>query len=219
MVYSDYAIKDAMRDNRIVIDPFCEKQLGTNSYDVRLGNWYYIPNEEMQIYSPYFKEHVDAYWLGPYNAYDMKKINPMLEGMICIPGHTTILAHTLEIIGAHAGITTKMHARSSVARVGLSVCKCAGAGDVGYISRWTMEISNHNKADVLLPVGMRIAQIMFDYVGDTEKEYKGKYGSRYEWTPEDMLPKLYNDWDVIPNVIRSAYTAVPYIDICNKDGV
>jgi len=43
----------------------------------------------------------------------------------------------------------------------MSVCKCAGVGDVGYIARWTMEITNHSHATIELPVGLRVAQILF----------------------------------------------------------
>ena len=71
-----------------------------------------------------------------------------------------------------------------------------GYGDVGYISRWTMEISNHTQTTIWVPVGFRICQLTFEYVGETLKEYHGKYGKRdQQWSPEDMLPKPYFDWD------------------------
>ena len=107
----------------------------------------------------------------------------------------SIRAHTQEIIGARKNIATKMNARSSMGRLGISVCKCAGFGDVGYISRWTMEITNHSQsAWIDLPVGMRIAQISFFRTGKVLNEYKGKYGQG-EWTPEDMIPKLWKEKD------------------------
>jgi dCTP deaminase len=59
-----------------------------------------------------------------------------------------------------------------------------------------MEISNHARSTIMLPVGIRICQIKFEYVGPTLREYHGKYGQARQWTPEDMLPKLYADWDV-----------------------
>ena len=47
-----------------------------------------------------------------------------------------------------------------------------------------------------MPVGFRICQITFEQVGETLKEYRGKYGrTEQKWTPEDMLPKPYFDWD------------------------
>ena len=59
-----------------------------------------------------------------------------------------------------------------------------------------MEISNHTQTTILAPVGFRICQLTFEYVGETLKEYRGKYGKvDQHWTPEDMLPKPYFDWD------------------------
>jgi len=105
------------------------------------------------------------------------------------------LAHTQEIIGGRNNIASKMNARSSLGRLGLSVCKCAGFGDVGFINKWTMEITNHSqRASIILPVGMRIAQISFFRTGKVLSEYKGKYGQG-KWTPEDMIPKLWKEKD------------------------
>lgn len=72
-----------------------------------------------------------------------------------------ILSHTHEFIGIHAPGTTEMRARSSWGRNGVAVCLCAGWGDPGYINRWTMEIQNANDEAVVLPLGERIAQIIF----------------------------------------------------------
>jgi dCTP deaminase len=91
-----------------------------------------------------------------------------------------------------------MHSRSTPARSCLSVCRCAGIGDSGYISRWTMEISNHSQATIWIPTGVRICQFTFVYVGETLKDYSttGNYGRLQEWCPEDMLPKaLVKPWE------------------------
>src|SRR5215470_14782545 len=107
----------------IIIEPFDRRQLGTNSYDVRLGEWYFLPNHNMVAVN--FTEEADAraFWGSPRHAE---------EGVIRIRPGDTILAHTLEVIGGHAGFTTSMRARSSIGRSCLSVCKCAGVGDVGF---------------------------------------------------------------------------------------
>src|SRR5438132_2609936 len=135
-------------------------------------------------------DEIRLYWGEPRKARD---------GKIAIRPGTTILAHTQEIIGGHNGYLAKMYSRSTVARSGLSVCKCAGVGDVGYISRWTMEITNHSHAMAILPVGLRVAQLLFYEVGETLRHYQGKYGSWHDWSPKDMLPKLYRDYD-LPHV-------------------
>ncbi len=189
MLLSDKKIMEQMERGNIVIEPFEPRQLGTNSYDVRLGPYYYIPNHNMVTVN--FTEEGDAseFWLGPYFAED---------GIIRIRPGDTILAHTEEVVGGRNGFTTSMRARSSIGRSCLSVCKCAGVGDVGYISKWTMEITNHSHAMAIVPVGLRVAQILFYEVGPTRKTYAGKYGQESTpWSPLDMLPKLYKDRDVL----------------------
>lgn len=187
MLMSDKRIREEMGQGNIIIEPFEPRQLGTNSYDVRLGAYYFIPNHNMVSVNFTDEEDAGKFWLGPYYAED---------GVISIRPGDTILAHTEEVVGGRNGFTTSMRARSSIGRSCLSVCKCAGVGDVGYISRWTMEISNHSHAMAVLPVGLRVAQILFYQVGETLHQYQGKYGSWNEWSPKDMLPKLYRDYDL-----------------------
>lgn len=187
---SDKRILEEMENGNIIIEPFDMRQLGTNSYDVRLGEWYFLPDHNMVTVNFTKEEDSRRFWGEPRHAEN---------GIITIRPGDTILAHTMEIVGAHNGFTTSMRSRSSIGRSCLAVCKCAGVGDVGYISRWTMEISNASASLIEIPVGLRVAQILFDEVGPTRKEYKGKYGSWNEWTPYDMLPKIYRDWDLQPD--------------------
>lgn len=185
MLLSDRRIRQAMDAGNIVIEPFEPRQLGTNSYDVRLGEFYFEPNRNMQTVSFLSEEQTRRFWGEPIRA----------DGVIPVRPGDTILAHTMEIVGGRNGFTTSMRARSSIGRSCMSVCKCAGVGDVGYIARWTMEITNHSHATIALPVGLRVAQILFYEVGETDKHYAGKYGQSAEWSPYEMLPRLYNDWD------------------------
>ncbi|TMC33671.1 MAG: hypothetical protein E6J31_17830 [Chloroflexi bacterium] len=176
MLLSDKRIMEELAHGNIIIEPFDQRQLGTNSYDCRLGEWYFQGDANIEVMHLDNADEIRLYWGEPRKA--------------------SILAHTQEIIGGHNGYLAKMYSRSTVARSGLSVCRCAGVGDVGYISRWTMEISNHTQTTIMVPVGFRICQLTFEYVGETLKEYRGKYGKADQhWTPEDMLPKPYFDWD------------------------
>ena len=99
-----------------------------------------------------------------------------------------------------------MQARSTWGRNGVAVCLDAGWGDPGYVNRWTMEIYNMNQRDaVILPVGERIAQLVFYATGTVESEYhhlSGKYQRSQaddlatlvkNWKPEHMLPRAYKD--------------------------
>lgn len=81
----------------------------------------------------------------------------------------------------------------------------AGWGDVGYINRWAMEITNNSSHyQIPLVVGRRIAQIVFFETEGTAHsasyEQTGKYQAETElellqrnWKPTDLLPKCYLD--------------------------
>jgi dCTP deaminase len=187
MTLSDKRIVEEMERGNIVIEPFNQRHLGTNSYDCRLGEWYFQGNANIEMMHLDNPEEIRGYWGEPRRAQD---------GKISIRPGTTILAHTQEVIGGRNGFLAKMYSRSTVGRSGLSVCRCAGVGDVGYVNRWTMEISNHTQTTIWVPVGFRICQLTFEEVGPTLKQYQGKYGHPdHEWTPYDMLPKPQLDWD------------------------
>ncbi len=119
------------------------------------------------------------------------------------PG-TTILAHTQEFIGGRNNVTTIMKARSSSGRSCFTVCCDAGAGDVGYVNRWTMEIKNQGPIPLILPVGLRVAQILFFHCGRPLNSYSER-GGQYQtsedfekikssWMPTAMVPSKAVAW-------------------------
>ena len=135
------------------------------------------------------------------------------------PGET-ILAHTQEFIGGRDTVTTMMKARSSLGRTFIEVCKCAGWGDVGYVNRWAMEITNNsNNYIVPLVVGRRIAQIVFFETGPIlsgDYAKKGKYQSETDmrklkklWKPEMILPRLYRDREALASTKRAKKSKLP----------
>ncbi|MEK9184854.1 MAG: hypothetical protein AAB866_01665, partial [Patescibacteria group bacterium] len=142
-----------------------------------------------------------------FSAFDWAGISPEDKIILIEPGET-ILAHTNEFIGGKNHITTMMKARSSLGRNFIEICKCAGWGDVGYVNRWTMEITNNSRHYAIpLVVGRRVAQIIFFETGEIlsgDYTKTGKYQThqnmakmKKEWKPESMLPKLYTDRDII----------------------
>lgn len=221
MALSDRKILEAMKEGSIVIEPFDRANLATSSYDVTLGEYFYVEQEPPhfeKVFNVYNKRHVERVWgTKPRRAktaketfrkydFDFDGISPSDRVILLAPGET-VLGHTQEFIGGRDHITTMMKARSSLGRSFIEVCKCAGWGDVGYTNRWTMEITN-NSTHYYIPlvVGRRIAQIVFFETGpilSSDYSKAGKYQSvgsiaqlKKGWKPEMMLPRLYLDRDI-----------------------
>jgi dCTP deaminase len=218
---SDLSIKRAMQNGSIIIEPFNQSNLATTSYDVTLGPHFFretTPEPGIGIYNPYSSSMVDQIWGKPQMAethqeWSDRTGHPLLDNIgpndriIWIKPGETILGHTLEYIGGRHTITSMMKARSSMGRNFIEVCKCAGWGDVGYVNRWTMEITNNSRHySIPLVVGRRIAQIVFfDTEGIEQHSYEttGKYQTssdlsllKESWSPISMLPKMYQDREV-----------------------
>lgn len=214
-----------IKEGNIVISPFNLQNVANSSYDVRLGRYFYRQKEikRSQVLNPFYEKSIRRMYDEVEEAVlvsEIKsKLNPFYglkpkDKVILISPNETILAHTIEFIGGKNGtkelpaVTTEMRARSSMGRIGIAVCKCAGWGDIGYVNRWTMEITNFSNNIIPLPVGIRIAQIIFhqtESVPEIDKyaDKGGKYQTSNDikqleksWKPEDMLPKLYKDKDL-----------------------
>lgn len=227
-VYSNVQVKQAVKDGHIIFHPYNEKHIAGSSVDVTLGHWYYRTERpsEGSFYNPFDQKAVKQYFSGAIKAEPHSKwikqhgrapfVNvPLNHPIIVLRPGERILAHTHEFIGIKAPGTSTMQARSTWGRNGVSVCLDAGWGDPGYINRWTMEIYNMNQHEsVVLPVGERIAQLVFYATGPVDQEYKklsGKYQTATSekleaivkaWKPEQMLPRAYKDKRILPTKIK-----------------
>jgi len=220
-ILGNKAIRKFLQEKEIVIDPFDEKKLGTNSYDITLGKWYFReqPREisESNIYNMYSEDNVKRIWGEPQEALPYKYYkdkNIILENIrddeliIFIEPGELILGHSEQFIGGCTHITTMLKSRSSIGRNFINICSCAGLGDVGFMNKWTLEIKNNSKKYTIpLVIGRRLGQILFMDVGeidDQKNNYNktGKYQTyqsleelKKNWTPYDMLPKMYLDFE------------------------
>jgi len=216
-VLSKPEILKHLKAGNIIISPFNPDNVANSSYDVRLGKLFFRqdPIKHSQILNPFYEKSVRRMYDGVEEAVLVSEIKSKLnpfdglkpkDKVILIAPNETILGGkngTKEL----SAVTSEMRARSSIGRIGIAVCKCAGWGDIGYVNRWTMEITNFSNVIIPLPVGLRIAQIIFHEtvrVPDIDKyAKKGKYQTSdnikeiiKNWKPEDMLPKLYKDKDL-----------------------
>lgn len=216
-VYSNKEIKEAIERGHIVCVPFNGSHVNGSSIDVTLGMNYYRTDRggATGVYNP-FEENAVASYFGkvrkaePHkewcdrNGHKLFDNIPENHPIIVLEPGERILAHTQEFIGIKPPGTTSMQSRSTWGRNGVAVCFDAGWGDPGYINRWTMEVYNLNQRhSVVLPVGERIAQIVFQQTGEVDSDYSklsGKYQVSADieelinkWSPEQMLPRAYKD--------------------------
>jgi deoxycytidine triphosphate deaminase len=135
---TDREIKRERDAGNIVIEPFDLRCLSTNSYDARLGPWFYreTDQEEDAIYNPRDQTSVVRTWGNPQYAMragdwmttqrkKLVNIHPD-ELIIWIGPGESILCATQEFIGFRRNGVTSMQARSSIGRSFLVVCSCAG---------------------------------------------------------------------------------------------
>ncbi|AOP32461.1 dCTP deaminase [Leptospira tipperaryensis] len=157
----------------IVINPYSEKLLNPNSYNLRL-------HEELLVYTEL--------------PLDMKKPNPAEKiiipetGLLLKPG-VLYLGRTLEFTETH-NLVPMLEGRSSIGRLGMLVHVTAGFGDVGFKGFWTLEIS------VIQPLivypAVEVCQIFYHTVEGQITEYSsGKYQANQGIQPS----MLYKDFE------------------------
>jgi dCTP deaminase len=217
---SDAAVLRHLDYGSVVIDPFDPRRLNTDSYDLELGPFFWRYDRMLQR-NPSEMERGKGFTL--VDAREDK-------GIWLAPGER-VLGHSVEIAGGTIGqkpnphyneaiepltkmagfgdtpkevpvaVTSHLQATSTAGRHGLTVCECAGWGDVGFVNIWTFEITNKLFDRMWLPVGAIVAQVAFSQVEVPTAEYGAKGGHTYvldtlepeeiraKWTPDNMLPK------------------------------
>lgn len=171
MILSGKEIKNKI-GKEIKIEPYNEKQLNPNSYNLRLHNELLVYDEEVL---------------------DMKKPNKVKriiipeEGLVLEPGKL-YLGRTLEYTETDKYVPM-LEGRSSIGRLGLFIHVTAGFGDVGFKGYWTLEI--FCVQPIRIYSGVELCQIYYHSVeGDYDKYTSGKYQNN-----EGVQPSLlYKDF-------------------------
>jgi dCTP deaminase len=172
MILSGREIKNKL-GNEIIIEPFDEKQLNPNSYNLKLHNELLVYDEEIL---------------------DMKKPNKVKaltippEGLVLEPG-VLYLGRTVEYTSTDKYVPM-LEGRSSIGRLGLFIHVTAGFGDVGFKGFWTLEIFCIHPIRVYPEV--EICQVYYHAVeGDYDKYISGKYQNNTGVQPS----LLYKDFE------------------------
>lgn len=190
-VLGSAGIKQAMVRGDIYIEPFEEECLQPNSYDISIGQEFWLPKgyrfDDPTVNPALKRESIYLDQVDPANLWEGPGYN---TSHILVPARQTILAATLEVIGAYRRYKTQLRSKSTIARCRIEVCASAGFGDVGYVNKWTLEIDNKTGDDIYIPVGFKVGQIAFLEVIGQDKIYSGSYVQQKAWDPYQMLPKF-----------------------------
>jgi len=142
MILTDGEIMRAIEDGEIVVSPFDRKCLGTNSYDVHLG-------DTLAVYT--------SRVLDSRRKNEVKIIKIPSEGLVLKPNEL-YLGVTKEYTETHSFVPF-IEGKSSVGRLGIDIHATAGKGDIGFCNHWTLEISV--KRPVRIYPGMPIGQLIY----------------------------------------------------------
>ena len=156
MILTGNEIIKQVNEKNIIIKPFDIKKITTNTYDLQLGKEYIIYTEKL---------------LDPSkpNKYKIKTIPE--EGLLLNQGDF-ILGHSSEIIGSNKFVPI-IHAKSSIARLGLFVHVTADLIDIGSIGNITFQL--YATLPIKIYPNMLIGQVSFWVPKGKINLYKGKY--------------------------------------------
>ena len=173
MILSGKEIKRKL-NKAIFIEPFDERQLGPNSYNLRL-------HHELVVYE-------DSV-LDMKKQHSVRKITIPEEGLVLEP-NKLYLGRTIEYTKTDHYVPM-LEGRSSIGRLGKFVHITAGFGDVGFNGFWTLEIFCVQPIRVY--PGVEICQIFYHTIeGDYTRYMSNKYQNNQGIQPS----LLYKDFEL-----------------------
>lgn len=169
MILPDRDIQYMVKENEIDIEPYNESQVEPASYDIQLDDSVMFFDEEGDgevIVNP----DSDG------KNYDTLE-KDISDGIHIQPG-TFFLASTKERIELPDFIGATVMGRSSFGRLGLEIHR-AGWIDPGFCGTVTLELDNASPNTIYLEEGMRIGQLVFQYLREpSTSPYTGDYNGQ-----------------------------------------
>lgn len=170
-----------IKNNAIVIEPFNEALLNTNSYDLTLG--------EYISYYPY------GYTLDAKISGEEQLITEKMSkdaGFLLEREIGFYLITTVEVTYT-PNIVPVIWAKSSIARMGLNIGLNGGFGDLGYKGRWTFGVQVNR--DTYIYPNMPIVQVaFFEPTGEISELYGDLSKSNYQLDsiPDKPVPHKFH---------------------------
>ncbi len=178
----DHEIRAEIANQSLIIEPYDEKLIQPNSYDVRLADAFSWHDSNGNVIDPYDSQTV-------------------LEGLIHVRGASLVLAPkefvlgaTLEKFSLPDDIVGQLTGKSSLARLGVMVHVTAGFIDAGFShppAQITLEIVNVGNRPVRLHAGMPIAQMVFTRTARCELPYNLRPSAKYNGQPAAAHSRYY----------------------------
>ncbi|MEA4919980.1 MAG: dCTP deaminase [Clostridiaceae bacterium] len=173
MILSGKEIHKQVAMGKISIEPFDERLINPNSYNLRLHN-------ELLIYTDQI--------LDMKKQLNTERIVIPEDGFILQPGRL-YLGRTYERTST-SSFVPMLEGRSSIGRLGLFIHVTAGFGDIGFSGYWTLEIQCVQPVKIYPMV--EICQIYYHTIdGDFESYNGGKYQNNTGIQPS----MLYKDFE------------------------
>jgi len=178
----DHEIRSEVASGKLIIEPYDERLIQPNSYDVRLSNKFSWHEQSDSVIDPYDSASVLD---GLVHVVD--------DSVLVKPGHF-VLGATLEAVCLPRDIVGQLTGKSSLARLGVMVHVTAGFIDAGFShppAQITLEIVNVGNRPVRLHAGMAIGQMVFTRTVECEVAYHEKPGAKYNGQPAAAHSRYY----------------------------
>lgn len=182
MILSGHEIRRQL-GKHVHIDPFDERRLNPNSYNLTL-------HDELMIY--------EELVLDMRRANRVRRITIPPEGLELRPNQL-YLGRTVERTETY-NLVPMIEGRSSVARLGLFVHVTAGFGDVGFRGFWTLEM--FAVQPIRIYPGVSICQIFYHELAGQITEYaSNKYQNNRDIQPSLLFKELNPEEDQDPQLM------------------
>ncbi|SDD56165.1 dCTP deaminase [Glycomyces harbinensis] len=190
MLLSDRDILDAVKNDRLGIQPFDDELVQPSSIDVRLDRRFRVFNNQKYTHIDPSKQQDDL-----TSAVEVADDEPF----VLHPGEF-VLASTLEVITLPADLAARLEGKSSLGRLGLLTHSTAGFIDPGFSGHVTLELSNVANLPITLWPGMKIGQLcLFGLTSPAERPYgAGAHFSRYQDQRGPTPSKSWMHWRTWP---------------------
>lgn len=173
----------------IVITPLLDCKFDHDAVDLRLGCYFRLPAiASIDCIRPYgtsgqkkgIVDHYSELIHKPYGAE---------ESTLILQPHHAVLASTLEYIKMPGDVSGEILTKSSWARIFINIASAPWIHPF-YRGSLTLEITNHGNVPVELPVGKKIAQLVFFRLENTDVLEKDVVEGSYAGAVMPEAPKF-----------------------------